>query len=104
MFFLSVLESLEKSTLIVAVVAFVTGGGLLKLLEVTTRNKKEKEDNIRDDALAFRQLLLDRIEKLEKDYIKNSKEIHILTRDNASLRKEIKYLKEENYNLRKTLK
>lgn len=88
----------------VATIAFVTGGGLLKLLEVTTRNKKEKENITRDDALAFRQLLIERIDKLERDHQKNAKEILVLTRDNASLRKEIKHLKEENYNLRKTLK
>lgn len=86
------------------VVTLLLGGGLVKILNWVKESKKETRNQLREDGIAFRQNLLDRIEELEKREKENSANIIELTKENVELRTKVEALERENDELERKVK
>lgn len=64
-------------TVVAPLVAFLAGGGILQLLKLYGKKKKDDAKDISDLSYKFRKSLEDRLDKLEKE--NESKETQILS-------------------------
>lgn len=83
------------STIVTAVVTFLTGGGLMKLIAAWQKKRREDKLDMQADANMFREMLLERIVKLEEEQAANAQKILELTEENAMLKAENLAMREQ---------
>lgn len=94
------MESSDLTILTHDIVAFLCGGGLLKLVSLYMKKRKEEREEKKDDAKSisdlsytFRKNLEERLDKLEKDNEEKEKKILELSTKLAKFETENKILK-----------
>jgi len=100
----------DKWSVLYALVSFLIGGGLLKLVQFISKNKKEKTEELKEDGLAFRANLIGRIQDLEakvkisdEQLQENMQRIIELSKENSALEVKVEALDRENKALKKRL-
>lgn len=87
----------------ITLLSIALGGTFLKITQMWFKERKAKREGYHSDGIAFRQNLINRINKLEKQVHKDSTKILHLTKINAQLEIELKNLKKYNDRLLKII-
>lgn len=94
---------MDKQTGIAALVATATGlvsAGAFKFYEFILKQRREVAKEDKDDQTLYRDDLIKRVEKLEKNSEEDTSQILDLTREVVKMQVEIKYLRRDNETLR----
>lgn len=80
----------------ITLLSIALGGTFLKIAQMWFKERKAKRDGYHSDGIAFRQNLINRINRLENQVKKDSNKILQLTKLNAQLEIELKNIRKYN--------